>query len=69
MVSSGIEPLIPALLARCLNQLGQETMRCMETSIKQDQFTKYVTWRQIVTEYLTGFLLTLRTYIKYLYVN
>ena len=25
MVSSGIEPLIPALLARCLNQLGQET--------------------------------------------
>ena len=55
MVSSGIEPLIPALLARCLNQLGQETMRCMETSIKQDQFTKYVTWRQIVTEYLTGF--------------
>nr|P53977.1 RecName: Full=Putative uncharacterized protein YNL017C [Saccharomyces cerevisiae S288C]CAA95879.1 unnamed protein product [Saccharomyces cerevisiae] len=26
MVSSGIEPLIPALLARCLNQLGQETI-------------------------------------------
>ena len=28
MVSSGIEPLIPALLARCLNQLGQETKLC-----------------------------------------
>ena len=25
MVPSGIEPLIPALLARCLNQLGQGT--------------------------------------------
>ena len=27
MVPSGIEPLIPALLARCLNQLGQGTSR------------------------------------------
>ena len=27
MVPSGIEPLIPALLARCLNQLGQGTIR------------------------------------------
>ena len=28
MVPSGIEPLIPALLARCLNQLGQGTNSC-----------------------------------------
>ena len=41
MVSSGIEPLIPALLARCLNQLGQETRNlCLNLLISNSRLPR-----------------------------
>ena len=50
MVSSGIEPLIPALLARCLNQLGQETCYLLKNKVFCVSNTGYKETREYSSE-------------------